>query len=344
MHSHTHGHGHAHGGAGSSADVTWRALSWSLALNGGFLVIEAGIGFFTGSLALLSDAAHMVSDVAALVLALGAARLARSPATPERTWGFLRAETMGAFINGLMLLVACGFIFWEAYERLSGGAPAILAWPVLVAGVIGLVINLGSAWWLYQADRGNLNIRGALIHMLADALGSVGAIASALFLMGGIYAADAVVSVFIGGLVLWGTWGLLRDSGRVLLQYAPAGLRSDAVKAALLELEDLAEVHDLHLWSLDGQNAILSAHLVGAPGVAAPGLRTGAEALLQDRFNIRHTTLQVEFGEDCVHRDCPLLNGCAPAAMAPLEPEHNDHDHGHQDDHHDHHEHGHEHH
>lgn len=338
MHSHTHGHSHDH--SHDDGAMTRRALAWSLALNGGFLVIEAGIGLYTGSLALLSDAAHMVSDVGALVLALGAAHLAQRAADSERTWGYVRAETLGAFINGLALLVACAILFKEAFERMAAGAPAIEGWPVLVAGVIGLAINLGSAWWLWRADRESLNIRGALIHMLADALGSAGAIVSALLLMRGVYLADPVVSLFIGGLVLWGTWGLLRDSGRVLLQYAPPGMQADEVRATLLGVDGVEGVHDLHLWTLDGRSAVLSAHLLGAAGVPAGALRLRAQQALDARFGSVHTTLQVEFAESgaCVNLDCPLLQrrtAPAPDPAAPDPQRHHDHDHqGH--DHHGH--------
>ena len=303
---HHHGHSHGHRGGGDPS-ATRRALAWSLGLNGSFLVVEVVIGLATGSLALLSDAAHMLSDVAALALALGAAHLATRAATPERTWGFLRAETLGAFVNGIALVVACGFIFWEAIERLIEGAPHVAAGPVLVAGVIGLGINLGSAWWLWRADQNNLNVRGALIHMLADALGSAGAIGSALFLMAGVRAADPILSLLIGGLVLWSTWGLLRDSGRVLLQFAPAGLRADDVGAALMEVDGMSSVHDVHLWTLDGQRAILSAHLVGSRGEHPGPLRQRASALLLERFGIDHTTLQVEVDDPCAAHDCPLL-------------------------------------
>ncbi len=309
-HGHSHGHSHGHGhhrAVGGDPAATRRALKWSLGLNGAFLVVEIGIGLATGSLALLSDAAHMLSDVAALALALGAAHLATRAASPSRTWGYLRAETLGAFVNGIALVVACGFIFWEAIERLIAGAPHVAAGPVLVVGVIGLVINLGSAWWLWRADRENLNVRGALIHMLADALGSVGAIGSALFLMAGVRAADPVLSLLIGGLVLWSTWGLLRDSGRVLLQFAPAGLSADEVGAALMEVEGMRSVHDVHLWTLDGQHPILSAHLVGARGEHPAPLRQRATARLRERFGIDHTTLQVEVDDPCGAHDCPLV-------------------------------------
>ena len=202
-HSHSHSHrasdGHGHGDSGAERGAaTRRALKISLVLNAVFLVVEVAIGLWTGSLALLSDAAHMVSDVGALVLALGAATLAMSAATPGRSYGWLRAETLGAFINGLALFVACGFIGFEALHRLFGSAPPIDGWPVLAAGAVGLVINVGSAIALMRADRDNLGVRGALLHMIFDAVGSVGAMISAVFLLNGVNAADAAVSLFIG--------------------------------------------------------------------------------------------------------------------------------------------------
>lgn len=305
-HGHDHGHGHSHRPDPDAGAATRRALKIALVLNAAFLVVEVGIGLWTGSLALLSDAAHMVSDVGALALALGAAQLALQAATPGRSYGWLRAETLGAFINGLALFVACGFITFEAVHRLVGGAPHIDGWPVLLAGATGLAINVGSAVALMRADRGNLGVKGALLHMIFDAVGSVGAMISAGFLLAGVNAADAAVSLFIAALVLWGASGLLRDAGRVLLQFAPAGLAPEDVRAGLLQTEGVADVHDLHLWSLDGRTAILSAHLVAAPGVPAKRARGSAEATLSARFGIAHTTLQIEEQGECAHTDCAL--------------------------------------
>lgn len=264
-----------------------------MALNGMFLVIEASVGWFTGSLALLSDAAHMVGDVGALTLALGAAWLAGRAASAERSFGLRRAEALGGLLNGLAMLLVVGLIFKEAVVRLLAGSPEVLAWPVLATGVVGLAINLGSAWSLARADRDNLNIRGALIHMLADALGSVGAIVAALGLMLGVAAADVVVSVFIGVLVLWGTWGLLRDTARVLMQFAPGRGRSLAIRAVLRAVDGVADVHALHLWSLDGREQVLTAHLVAeAPDTGA--VLSAAHAGLASFGGLRHITLQVE--------------------------------------------------
>lgn len=312
-HAHDHGHGHAHdhghahaAGRAEAGGGTRRALLIALVLNGAFLVVELVVGLLTGSLALLSDAAHMVGDVGALLLALGASQLATRAASPGRSYGWLRAETLGAFTNGLVLLFACAFIAHEAIDRLVGGAPPIAGGPVFVAGLIGLLINVGSALALMRADRNNLNIRGALLHMASDALGSLGAMVSAVFLMRGVSVADPIVSLFIAALVLWGTVGLLRDAGRVLLQFAPRGVTEQRVREVLLEAEGMADVHDLHVWTLDGHTAVLSAHLVAAPGVSARALRERAEALLAERFAVAHTTLQVEGAGECVGPGCAL--------------------------------------
>ena len=281
---------------------------WAFGLNAGFLVIEVVIGLATGSLALLSDAVHMVSDVGALALALGASHLATRGAKGNQTYGYRRAEPLGAFVNGLLLLFAVVVIFKTAIGRLVGGSPHIEAWPVLIAGIIGLGINLGSAWHLHRTERDNLNVRGALIHMLADALGSAGAIVAAILLSYGIVAADAVVSILIGVLVVAGTWGLLRDSGRVLLQFAPDAIKVDDVQSALEEVGGSTSVHDLHLWTLDGSSSVLSAHIVVACEEQADGVRARAVEVLEDRFGIRHSTIQIERqGAACAQPCCPLV-------------------------------------
>jgi len=318
-HDHDHGHGHTHGHAhghdpGDRGASTRRALWISLVLNGIFLVVEVALGLITGSLALLSDAAHMVGDVGALLLALGASQLALRAASPGRSYGWLRAETLGAFTNGIALIFATGFIAHAAVSRLIAGAPDIDGWPVLVAGALGLVINVGSALALMRADRGNLNVRGALLHMASDALGSLGAMVSALFLMWGFPEADSIVSLLIAALVLWGAVGLLRDAARVLLQFAPAGVSEQGVRAALLQTDGMADVHDLHVWTLDGQTAVLSAHLVATPGVTSQALRERAERLLTERFAIAHTTLQVEGAGECGGPGCALWGRAEPDA------------------------------
>lgn len=306
--SHDHSHGHSHTHHQGSGEGARRALTLALVLNGGFLLVEAGVGFYTNSLALLSDAAHMLSDVGALTLALVAAWLAGRPTHSSRTFGMRRAEVVGGFINGLTLLAACAYITWEAVERLRAGPPQVPGLPVLIVGAIGLAINLGSAWALARADRGNLNIRGALIHMLADALGSVGAMIAALLVMAGYPAADPIVSVFIAALVLWGTWGLLRDTTRVLLQFPPPGFDVAGMCHSLMALDGVASVHDAHVWTLDGRSAIVSAHVIADPGADLEAVRALAVRCLEVSFHVPHATLQVESS------DAPL---CAVAACTP---------------------------
>lgn len=274
-----------------------RALSVSLVLNGTFLVIEAGAGFATGSLALLSDAAHMLSDVGSLGLALGAAILAARPTLPSRTFGWRRAEVVGGFVNALTLLAACGFIVWEAVDRLREGPPEVAGLPVLIVGAIGLAINLGSAWMLARSDRGDLNIRAALAHMLADALGSLGAMVAAILLMFGYSGADPIVSLFIAGLVLWGTWGLLRDATAILLQFPPAGFPVEPLRQELTTVEGVVSVHDLHVWTLDGRGAIVSAHLVVEAGLDPHTVRGSALRMMREAHGVRHATLQIESAE-----------------------------------------------
>lgn len=305
-HDHSHGHSHAHG----TAEQGKRALTAALILNGGFLIIEGGVGWWTGSLALMSDAVHMVSDVAAIALALFAAHLVSRPATAKRTFGLLRAEILGAFVNAVLLVVACVFIFGEAIERLVEAPHPVPGVPVLVVAVVGLAINLGSAAYLYRSGSANLNIRGALMHMLADALGSLGALVAALaVIFFQWHAADAAVGILTGVLVLWGTWGILRDSTTVLLEFAPSGVDQDVITEALLEIECVAEVHDLHVWRVGGADTTVTAHLVPQSEAAGAEALRAAEALLLDRFGVGHSTIQVDpvCGAPCRQQDCTIL-------------------------------------
>lgn len=310
-HGHSHGHSHGHGlghSHGSGGSIT--ALKWALILNGLFLLIEGAIGFYTGSLALLSDAAHMVSDVSALALALGAAHLARRPPSAFATFGLGRVEVLGGFINALLLLPAIAYIYWEAFERLQSPAGEIQGIPVLIAGVIGLIINLGSAYFLMKGDTQNLNIRGALIHMLADALGSVGAIIASVGLIYGLAILDPIISLVIGAIVLVGTYGLLRDTTRVLLQLSPSGMANDAVQGVIQGIPGVQGIHDLHIWSLDGQKNLMSAHVVAQGGQDLHALRKQVKKAVQSRFGIDHTTIQMEGLDDrrCGQCPCPLQN------------------------------------
>lgn len=307
---HSHAHGHSHPQGHNHAHAAGFALGVSLILNAVFLVIELGAGFWTGSLALLSDAAHMLSDVAALSLAFFAARLARRPPTAFGTFGFKRAEVLGAFVNAGGLVLACVFIFTEAWERLSTTAPPLPGVPMLVVAVAGLAINIGSAWFLHRSGANDLNVRAALAHMIADALGSVGAVVAALaVLFFDFYAADAIASLIIGALVLWGAYGLLKESARVLLEFAPPGLDQDVLSSALLEIDGVAQVHELHVWMLGGPEAIVTAHLVPEEDASPYDVLEAAERVLRERYRIEHSTLQVDpcDGPPCRQVRCPML-------------------------------------
>lgn len=290
--SHFDEHPHHHGPQFAAA--TQRALWLALVLNGGFLLVELAAGLWTGSLALLGDAAHMVSDVASIAVALVAARLAQRPPDAGHTFGLRRAETLGAFINGLLLVLASAWIVWEAVHRLTAGAPELPGLPVLVVAAVGLLVNVGSAYALWRSGADDMNVRGALLHMLADAAGSVGAIVAACFLLAGYPIADPLVSVLIAVLVLFAARGLLRESGRVLLQLPPPGMEVPRLVAALCDLPEVVNVHDLHVWTLDGETSIVTAHVVGRSGADLDAIRRACIDVLEQDFGADHITLQIE--------------------------------------------------
>jgi cobalt-zinc-cadmium efflux system protein len=299
-HDHHQGHGHHHGAAE-------RALWVAFVLNLVFLVIELVVGVWTNSLALLSDAGHMISDVAALGIALVAQRLARVRPGGGYTFGLKRVPVLGAFGNALALVVIAGFITWEAFERLES-PEAVMAAPVLIVGIAGLVVNLVSAWWLHRESKGNLNVRGAFLHMMADALGSVGAIVAAVVIMTtGWVPIDAVVSMVIAALILLGTWPLLRDSTRVLLQTAPAGIDIDELTHELCGVPEVEGAHHIHVWEVDTGFIILTATLV-ACGTDLSELDRAADALrerLREKYGIHHATFEWRTGGDDLGR-CDL--------------------------------------
>lgn len=306
-HAHTHAHAHHEHAGPRERDGSRRALRGALILNLAFLLVEAAAAAYSGSLALFSDAAHMVSDVAALALALTAAELARRPAHRDRTYGYARAEALGAFANAVLLLGACALIIHSAVHRLATGETQFEATPVLVVGALGLAINLGSAWVLHRSARHDLGVRGALIHMLADALGSLAAIAAAVLAsVWALHAADAALSLAIAALILWSTWGVLRDATRALLDFVPEHLPRERVEAGLRALEGVQDVHELHLWSIGGA-AVLTAHLVPRPGAATGELLSRAEHLLRTHLGVVHTTIQIDDRGPCAQHPCPLF-------------------------------------
>ena len=293
-HAHDHSHaGHSHSHAPSAgADRRW--LTVALVLIAGFMAVEVVAGLLAGSLALLSDAAHMLTDAAAIGLALFAARLATRPAGGAYTFGFGRAEIVSAQINGAALFALAGVIAIEGVQRL--GSPPDVDGPVVVAvGVAGALVNVAAFWALSRAERQSLNIAGARAHVLADLYGSVAAIwAGAVIAFGGPASVDALAALTVAALMLRSGWSLLRASTRVLLEAAPAGLDPDEIGRTLARMPGIVEIHDLHVWEVTSGFVAVAAHVVVAPDDDCHLRRRELQALLHDHFDIRHTTLQVD--------------------------------------------------
>jgi cobalt-zinc-cadmium efflux system protein len=279
-------------------DTSRRRLWWALVINFVFLVVEFVGGLLTGSLALLADAGHMLTDVLALGLAIFVAHLAELPATPGRTFGFLRAEVIGAFLNGATLLLIVALVFWEAILRLVHPTAVAGAGMVSIAAA-GLAANLASAAVLHGSRRENINVEGAFLHMLADALGSVGAVvAGAVILLTHWVPVDPLVSILIGGLILWSGIGLLRRTLVILIQGTPAHLDFLEIQAALEANAHVAAVHDLHIWQVTSGFPVLTATIWLKPDCNHPlcwnqCLRE-LQNVLHERFEIEHATLQLE--------------------------------------------------
>jgi cobalt-zinc-cadmium efflux system protein len=277
---------HAHGGER-------RALAIALGLVAGFAGVEAVAGVAADSIALLADAAHMFSDSLALGLALFAAWLAQRPATPDRSFGWRRAEVLAALANALVLVVLGGWIVWEAVGRLSD-PPGVTGGWVLAAGIAGLLVNLAAARVLHGAGSG-LNVRAAMLHVLAVLASSAGVVlAGIVVLTTGWKYADPLAGLVIGVLVIASTFRVLRETLGVLLEEAPAGMDTRAVGAAMASTEGVVGVHDLHLWTITSGFPALSAHVLVAAGADCHAIRRELEVLLRDRFELTHTTLQVE--------------------------------------------------
>jgi cobalt-zinc-cadmium efflux system protein len=296
---HAHGdHGHDHDHAGHShapsADADRRWLTVALALIAGFMGVEIVAGLLAGSLALLSDAAHMLTDAASIGLALVAARFAARPASGAFTFGFGRAEILSAQVNGAALFLLAGVIAVEGARRL-GAPPHVDGSIVIVVGAVGALVNVGAFWALSRSERQSLNIAGARAHVLADLYGSVAAIAAGVVVAsGGPAQVDAIAALTVAALMLRSGWSLLHASARVLLEAAPRGIDPDEIGYALASQEGVVEVHDLHVWEVTSGFPALAAHVIVAPGDDCHGCRRELQALLRERFGIRHTTLQVD--------------------------------------------------
>jgi cobalt-zinc-cadmium efflux system protein len=271
-----------------------RRLKLALALSCIYFFAELIGGFLTNSLALLSDAGHMLSDIGALTLSLFAFRIAKRPATVSSTFGYHRVEILAALFNGLTLWLIVGVIFAAAYNRFLD-PPPVESYGMMVVASVGLLVNIVAGAILYGSHHHNLNLRGAFLHIVSDALGSVGAIAAGLIMVfTGWYVADPMISILIGLLILHASWNLVKESLSVLMQAVPKGIRLEDVQKCLEEVEGVSKVHDLHVWAVTSDLFTLSAHAVVENGGNFHQVLNGIEEALKERFNIEHTTIQLE--------------------------------------------------
>ncbi|MCP2342834.1 cation diffusion facilitator family transporter [Actinomadura rupiterrae] len=300
-----HGHGHGHG-HGVSADADTRWLSGALVLITVFMAGEVVVGVLAGSLALISDAAHMLTDAASIVLALVAMRLAAKPPAGGYTYGLKRAEILSAQANGLTLLLLSVWLGYEAVHRLLA-PPEVTGGLVLGTALVGVVINLGATWMISRANRSSLNVEGAFQHILTDLYAFIAtAVAGAVMVFTGFARADAIASLIVVALMLKAGYGLVRESGRIFLEAAPAGISPARVGRTLAARPHVAEVHDLHIWQITSGMSAASAHVLVSAGEDCHAVRGDLEKVLAADFGISHTTLQVDHAPD------PLLQISGP--------------------------------
>jgi cobalt-zinc-cadmium efflux system protein len=306
LHSHSHGR----------AERSRRSLSIVLVLTAVYMLAEAFGGWMTGSLALLADAGHMLTDVAALALALIAVWFASRPATSSKTFGYYRLEILAALINGVALVLISFLIFFEAYKRWAH-PPQVKSGLMILIATGGLVINLICAWLLHGDHKDDLNMRGARLHIIGDALGSVGAIlAGALMWLLGWYAADPLFSSLIGLLIVWSSWHLIRESTNVLLEGTPAHINLAAVEDVILHTDGVTNVHDLHIWTITSGREALSAHVIHVETISQAELLKELRAKLHDSFGVDHLTIQMETPdfEDETFHFCHAATACFRSA------------------------------
>jgi cobalt-zinc-cadmium efflux system protein len=289
--SHRHGHGHA-----PPRDAERGALKAALALIVAFMLAEVTTGVLAGSLALLSDAAHMLTDAVALALSLAAARLATRPAGGSMTYGLGRAEILSAQANGVTLLVLSVLIVADAISRLVS-PPHVSGTPMLIVALAGVWVNLAAVRIIATGtgEQRSLNVEGSYRHILTDLYGFMATVAAAVVILAtGFDRADAIASLVVAGLLLQAAYGLLKESGRVFMEAAPAGLDPEEIGRALASPPEVVEVHDLHVWEVTSGFPALSAHIVVGAGEDCHKLRRELQAMVAERFGLRHTTLQVD--------------------------------------------------
>ncbi|MBP2077924.1 cation diffusion facilitator family transporter [Oceanobacillus polygoni] len=301
-HHHDHGHEHSHGHHHHTSNT--RVLFWSFILIFTFMIVEAIGGILTNSLALLSDAGHMLSDAAALGLSLLAFKIGEKKATGNKTFGYKRFEIIAAFINGLTLIIISLYIFYEAFHRFA--EPPEVSGSMMIIAFIGLCVNILVAWLLMRGDaKENLNIRSALLHVLGDLLGSVGALTAGLFIiLFGWNIADPIASVLVAILIVISGFRVTRDSLHILMEGKPANIDVDLLKNSLMELNGVEDVHDIHVWSITSEFPSMSCHLVVDKTVDRDQLLQTANDKVKTQFNINHSTFQIEGIGTHFHNSC----------------------------------------
>lgn len=308
-HNHSHGHdhhGHGHSHAPDAAHNDHRRnesrLFWTALLTGGFMVVEAAGGIISGSLALLADAGHMLMDTVGLAMAWLAFRVSRWPADRRRTYGFERLQVLVAFANGLALFLIAGAIIVEAVRRLAEPAP-VLGGTMLWIAVVGLAVNVGIYFVLHGADRGNLNVRGAMMHVLGDLFGSAGAIAAALVILAtGWTPADPLISVLVAVIILRGAWHVVRDSARILLEAAPNHISTGAIETDLQDhVAGVIDIHHVHAWSITDERPMVTLHARIDCDVEPDAVVVAIKRRLQSQFGISHATVEIELSDCADH-------------------------------------------
>jgi cobalt-zinc-cadmium efflux system protein len=301
-HGHHHGHDHGHGHSANK-----KALFLSFLLITAFMIVEVIGGLLTNSLALLADAGHMLSDAAALGLSFFALKLGERKASQAKTFGYKRFEIIAAALNGLTLILISLYIFYEAFQRFAN-PPEVQSTGMLTISIIGLLVNIVAAWILMGGEKdGNLNVRSAFLHVLGDMLGSVGAIVAALLMIFfGWGIADPIASVIVAILIIISGWRVLKDSFHILMEGAPAQIHLEEVKDSLMNIANVKEVHDLHIWSITSGMPMLSCHISILEKTAHDTVLREAQVVLHDHFGIEHSTIQVESNA----KGCPNHHSC----------------------------------
>lgn len=306
--THAHGKAHAHDhGVAADSDPRWLGIALGLIV--GFMAVEVVVGLMAQSLALITDAAHMLTDAAAIVLALVAIRFSRRPAAGQYTYGYKRAEILSAQANGVTLLLLAAYFVYEGIHRLID--PPDVAGPlVLITAVAGIVVNIAAAWCISHANRTSLNVEGAFQHILNDMYAFIGtAVAGAVVWLAGYPRADAIAALIVAALMIKAGWSLVRESGRIFLEAAPAHLDPDGIGARICAIPEVTEVHDLHVWTITSGEPSLSAHILVDDAADCHGVRKRIETALLADFELAHTTLQIDHAADCPDTHCTEPHG-----------------------------------